>query len=380
METRAAGDRGMVPSGSSPGDASRKPISGLLKQALYTERTMKKVLVVVALIALVVWVVSWFRTPAAVATSGARAWPGGMGPLDSVADRLPQQQGNDASLKLMALAAALPKTEAVADFVAREIARGELTIGEPPALPDVSAIGELLLREPIVWKRQEGIGGGNDSAAMRTAQMTAARALVASALAKGRGSDPAAWEDLHAVWKLARSLDGHPQMMVQTAALSMVRMINAVSWKMPLPAPPWLGELQTRDELRPLLEAYQHQTASYWKDGARMFPTKWLAASVDHDRAIAEELAKTTQCDGNARANELGTDLTSVWRRAFRYRAEREATANALRLRQGKPIETASRCSDGSWSFDGKTLRFAKPMASPERRDLSMPLTLQLRE
>jgi hypothetical protein len=337
---------------------------------------MKKALMVVAAIALVVWVVSWFRTPDAVTTSGARSWPGGMGPLGSVAGRFPPQQGNAASGKLMALAGALPKTETVTDYVVREVARGEVSIGEPPALPDASAIRELLLREPIVWQRQEGIGGGNDSAAMRTAQMTAARALVASALAKGRANDPAAWEDLHAVWKLSRSLDGHPQMMAQTAALTMARMINGVAWKMPLPAPVWLDELQGRDNVQPLLEAYQHQTASYWKDGARLFPTKWLAASVDHDRAIAEELAHTTQCDVNARANELGTDLTSVWRRAFRYRAEREASANALRLRQGTPIETSSRCSDGGWSVDGKTLRFAKPMAPPEGRDLSMPLTI----
>ncbi|MCU1349658.1 MAG: hypothetical protein JWO56_2688 [Acidobacteria bacterium] len=341
---------------------------------------MKKASVVVVAIALVVWVVSWFRTPDAVATSGAQAWPAGMGPLASVDARLPPRPGNQASVKLMALGAALPKNEVVANFVTREIARDELTIGEPPALPDVSAIRELLLREPIVWKRLEGIGGGNDSSAMRAAQMTAARALVASGLAKARANDPAAWEDLHAVWMLSRSLDGHPQMMVQTAALAMARMINAVSWKMPLPAPAWLGELQARDQVRPLLEAYQHQTASYWKDGARMFPTKWLAASVDHDRTIAEELANTTQCDVRARANELGTDLTSVWRRAFRYRAEREATANAMRLRQGKAIETTSRCSDGAWSLDGKTLRFAKPLTSPEPRDMEMPLTLRVGE
>jgi hypothetical protein len=55
---------------------------------------------------------------------------------------------------------------------------------------------------------------------------------------------------------------------------------------------------------------------------------------------ISEELFKLTQCDVNIRMNKLGTDLSSVWRRAFRYRAEREATANALRVREGKPIET----------------------------------------
>ena len=333
---------------------------------------------VVAAVALVVWVISWFRAPDAVSTSAARSWPGGMGALDTAAGRLPNQQANAASAKLMALANALPKNEAVDDFLRREIARGELTIGEAPAIPDVSAIRDLLLREPVVWERREGIGGGNDANAERTAQLTVARVLVASALAKARANDPAAWEDLHAAWKLARSLDGHPQVMVQTAALTTARMINAVAWKMPLPAPPWLGELQSRDNVRPLLEAFQHQTASYTEDGLRIFPTKMLAASVDHDRAIAEELFNETRCDVNARENELGTDLTSVWRRAFRYRAEREATANALRLREGKPVETTSACSDGRWTFDGTTLRFSREIAAAAS-DRPMPLLLRVK-
>jgi len=167
-------------------------------------------------------------------------------------------------------------------------------------------------------------------------------------------------------------------MMVQTAALTMARMVNAVAWKMPLPAPAWLGELQERDSVRPLLQAFQYSAASYWEDGARIFPTKSLASSVENDRSIAEELLGTTRCDVNARANELGTDLRFVWRRAFRYRAEREATANALRVREGKPIETASECSDGAWTFDGTTLRFSReiPTAAP---DTPMPLVLRLK-
>lgn len=339
---------------------------------------MKKVLVVVAVIALVVWVISWFRTPEAVATSGARPWPGGMGALDSVARRFPPQQANAASVKLTTLANALPKNEAVDEFVRREIARGELTIGEPPALPDVSAIRELLLRASVVWERHDGIGGNDETEAMRALQLRVARALVASALTKARADDPAAWEDLDAAWKLARALDAHPQLMAQTAALTTARMINAVAWKMPLPAPAWLGELQARDFVRPLLEAFQYSAASYWGDGARMFPTKMLADSVEHDRLIAEELFNATRCDVNARSNELGVDLTSVWRRAFRYRAEREATANALRVREGKSIETASRCSDGGWMFDGTTLRFRREIATAAP-DRPMPLVLRLK-
>src|SRR5688500_20404694 len=113
---------------------------------------------------------------------------------------------------------------------------------------------------------------------MRGVQMSAARALVASALAKARAKDLAAWDDLHAAWKLARSLEEHPQMMAQTAVLTMARMINAVAWKMPLPAPAWLGELKDRDNVRPLLEAFQYQAAWYSNDGA-WFRTKSLAGS-----------------------------------------------------------------------------------------------------
>ena len=339
---------------------------------------MKKAAVIVlAAIGVIGSIALWFRNEDAVATSAARPWPGEMGTLYAVAKRWPPLKANGASLKLTALANALPKNEAVDDFVAREITRGELTIGEPTVLPDVSAIRELLLREPIVWERYDEIGDQN-AIAMRAMQMTLARTLVASALTKARANDPAAWDELHAVWKLARTLDGHPQMMTQTSALSMARMINAVAWKMPLPAPAWLGELQARDNVRPLLESFQFQAASYWQDGARIFPTRWLANSVEHDRSIAEELVKLDRCDVNTAVNELGTDLTSVWRRAFRYRAEREATANALRVREGKSIETGSRCSDGRWMFDGTTLRFSREIATAAP-DKPMPLVLRVK-
>jgi hypothetical protein len=341
---------------------------------------MKKALVFVVAIGLVVWVVSWFRMPDAVATSGAQSWPGGMGSLASAAARVTPRQANEASVKLTALANALPKNQGVEEFVGREIARGELTIGEPPTLPDVTAIRELLLREPVVWKRRGGVGdiGDQETSARRVVQMTVARSLVASALAKARSEDPAAWEDLHAVWKLARSLEGQPQMMEQTAAFAMARMINGVAWKLPLPAPAWFGELQAHDAVRPLLEAFYYQTASYWQDGASLFPTKWHADAVEHDRRIAEGLFHETRCDVSAPENKHGTNLTFIWRRAFRYRAEREATANALRIRDGKPLETTSRCTGAAWTFDGTTLRFSReiPTAPPDK---PMPLVLRVR-
>jgi hypothetical protein len=336
---------------------------------------MKKLLVLVIAVALVVWVVSWFYTPQAVTTSASKPWPGGLGSLDDAGDRLKPMQANEASAKLTALANALPKNEALDEFVWREISRGELTIGGSPSVPDVSAIRELLLREPIVWQRRVAFDD-TEMGTRRTMQLAVARTLVATALVKARANDPAAWDDLHAVWKLARSIDGHPQMMAQTAALTMARMINAVAWKMPLPAPEWFGDVQERDNVPALIEAFHYQSASYAKDGSTLFPTKMLANSVDHDRAIAESLLRETRCDVNAPMNDLGVDLSFVWRRAFRYRAEREATANALRVREGKPIQSKSSCSDGSWAFDGTTLRFSREIRT-EAPDRPMSLVLR---
>ena len=340
---------------------------------------MKKVLIgVVVAVALIIWIASWFRTPEAVATSGAQPWPGGLGPLESAEQRYPQRQANEASVKLTTLAKALPKNDALDQFVARGIAKGELAIGNPPALPDVSAIRELLLREPIVWERYRGIGGDEKTSEMRATQMKAARSLVASALMKAHANDSAAWDDLHAVWNLARSLDPYPQMTTQTAAFSMARMINAVAWKMPLPAPAWFAELQQRDSVQRLVEAFHYSAASYWQDGGRIFPTKMLANSVDHDRAIAEALLKESRCDVVAPMNDLGVNLSVLWRRAFRYRAEREATANALRVREGKPIEAKSACSDGAWTFDGTTVRFSRDI-TPAPPDRPMALVLRVK-
>ena len=131
--------------------------------------------------------------------------------------------------------------------------------------------------------------------------------------------------------------------MAQTAALAMVRMVNAVAWKMPLPAPAWFGEMQTHDSVRPLLESFQHQTASYWQDARGFFRRNGSQIRSNTIAGSLKSCSTSPRCDVNTPMNELGTDLTSVWRRAFRYRAEREATANALRVREGKTIETSSR-------------------------------------
>lgn len=349
---------------------------------------MKKVLILIAVAvggALVISlaasrVISLLWADEEVKTSTGASWPGGLGSVDAVGAGITPQRANDAALKFTSLAKALRKNEAVDEFVGREMMRGEVAIGEPPALPDVAALRGLLLQSAPAWPRRGGVGevGSTETSERRVAQMTGARLLVASALVRARARDAAAWEDLQAVWNLARSLDRQPEMMEQTAALSMRRMINAVAWKMPLPAPAWLEELQREDLLHRMIEAFQYQVASYADGGAPMVPTKWHASAVEHDRRIAERLWRETRCDiGKVEANDMGVDLNTVWRRVFRFRAEREATANALRVRQGTPIDGRSACSDGGWMFDGATLRFSRPIEPPPR-DRAMPLVLKV--
>lgn len=339
-------------------------------------------LVLFLLLAAAAYVASWFWAGDEVAAVAARPWPDGLGTLAAVPDRYPPQDENEAARKLVTLAGSVAENDAVTTYVRQEIARGELTITEPPEIADVSAIRDLLLREPITWKRNlsQQHGGLLGTVAMHRTLM---RVLVASALGRARRNDVAAWDDLHAVWNLTKALRGHPHLILRIVAMSMTRAINAVAWKMPLPVPAWFAEVQDRDLVRPLLETLQFENWRKWKH--QTFALKPFAERIERERTLTGELARVTECEFN-RVTETGDRsdpngrLDIGWQRAFRYRVEREATANALRARAGQPIEAGSRCNDGGWSFDGKTLRFTKPIALPERIDTSMPLTLRVRE
>ena len=342
---------------------------------------MKKALAVLLSLAAAVYVASWFWAGDEVAAAAARPWPDGLGTLAAVPDRYPPQRENEAARKLTRLAAAVAENEAITTYVRQEIASGELTIAEPPTIADLSAIRDLLLSEPVVWERNlsQQHGGLLPKVAMH---LTLMRALVASALGRARQHDVAAWDDLHAAWNLATALDAHPHRILRIVAMSMTRAINAVAWKMPFPVPAWFSEVKDHDFVRPLFETLQYEKWRTWRE--QMFPVKPLAQAIDRERTLTRELAGVTECEYHpAAATRVTPDVSDfdiTWQRAFRYRVEREATANALRARAGQPIEKGSHCSDGGWSFDGKTLRFAKPIALPERRDTSMPLTLRIRE
>src|SRR5438874_8703175 len=152
---------------------------------------MKKALVMVVLLAAAVYVASWFWAGDEVATAAARPWPEGLGTLAAVPDRYPPQHENEAARKLTKLAGAVAENDAVTTYVRQEIARGELTIGQPPTIADLSAIRNLLLREPVVWGRDlsQQHGGLLPKVSMH---LTLTRTLVASALRHASQNDVAA--------------------------------------------------------------------------------------------------------------------------------------------------------------------------------------------
>src|SRR2546430_2838431 len=114
---------------------------------------MKKALAILVLLVVAAYVASWFWAGDEVAAAAARPWPDGLGTLAAVPDRYPPQHENEAARKLTKLAASVAENDAVTTYVRQEIARGELTIARPPAVADLSAIPDLLLRQPVVWER-----------------------------------------------------------------------------------------------------------------------------------------------------------------------------------------------------------------------------------
>src|SRR5213075_2923865 len=149
---------------------------------------MRKALLVLLPLAAAVYVASWFWAGDEVAAAAARPWPAGLGTLAAVPRRYPPQHENEAARKLAKLAERFAANDAVTAYVRREIARGELTIAEPPATGDLTAIRDLLLREPIVWKRDISMQHGGLLQKVSMFQSLTG-ALVASALGRARRHD-----------------------------------------------------------------------------------------------------------------------------------------------------------------------------------------------
>lgn len=345
---------------------------------------MRRTVVIVLLVCVVAYGVVWIAALRESAKVVKSPWPGDLGSLESMAQRFPRQADSAAALQLVELAERLNIDTihpTLQSYVNAEIQRPELAIAPPPAdasaylasqaMAIVAVREHLLSSGEIAWERDA-------PAPNLAAHLKLTRLLVANALVRARNGDAGAWTDLQAARNLSRSLHGHPELITQIIALSMARTINAASWKMPLPPPPWLDE--SVDYVRIFQRSRQYDQWLLWKHRAGSNPLRRLeiADAIERQLETARRIDRVRECDFDGEAlSRDAPNLREAWRRAFRYRVEREAARNALRVRAGQPL-LKSRCADGQWSFDGTWLRFSREIA-PAQREAAMPLALRVR-
>ncbi|HEX6100156.1 MAG TPA: hypothetical protein VF432_27835 [Thermoanaerobaculia bacterium] len=197
------------------------------------------------------------------------------------------------------------------------------------------------------------------------------RAFIVRALMAARDGNAEAWDELRTTWELTRPLWGRPDTTSVLGASTAARMVNGAARKMPLPPPAWLAELDTFPYEQRLTAAQQ---AEAWR-GKNPALTERL-------RGMAAEVLQVKACDTtspqfDAVRDKLGAratpNLTADWQRLMRFRAEREARRNVLRIRAGQPPVRDSQCSDGSWDITPSSFKFTRE-APIERPQIAYPL------
>ena len=259
---------------------------------------------------------------------------------------------------------------------------------------DLTAIQTLLLSdEPVTWVEEfasqlrpmPNLGG-----LFRLHQV-----MIARALDRARAGDRGAWDDLRAVWNLARSLARRHETISNLIALGMTRNVLVAARKMPLPPPAWLQEIRAFDFRRAMIaaaqaDAFRMNDRVYVETTVDSSPlaqravdtvmapyTRMAAADIARSwRNVAVKIASSADCSldvdaleqstawWNVPARHLSTpNLQEGWRRQARFTAEREATFRALALRAGAPPQPESDCADGRWIYaeDGRSFRFSNP-------------------
>jgi hypothetical protein len=353
--------------------------------------------------------------------SGELQWPRGLGTLEEFSRAYPKADTTPAARRLLELARPLsidltPSTRStepvhadVGAYVRSELGSGALAIATPsPAVvefltaheTELDALRDHLLHDTrIGWtidpRADEQVPLPNFIGHLQTGRL-----LIVRALLRARGGDARAWLDLEAAAALERSIAARPELISQLIALALARAVNAAAWKLPMPAPPWFVAAGRVDRERLLLRGLQYEAWRLWRYGTLTGDLRFGPAGVLFERAAAAkvslelrdtavELSQITSCgfDGayfRARTSNLPRwnvfmrstlpEFGKTFARVRRFAAEREAVANALRVRAGQPMQSQSRCSDGAWLVESGRLRFTRdiPRSSPSE----MPLTL----
>lgn len=381
-------------------------------------------------IAIVAWCVCYGMSSVALSRAAQQQWPSGLGTLTSLPSRHPTVPSNAAAQRLLVLARPLaidfrspapkgkrdPVHAAISNFVtaAHTTPHGAIDAAPAPVTAyltrhaaDIDAVRDHLMNGEIVWATD--LSKGFDAPLPNLlAYMQLTRVLVARALVRAREGDAAAWRDLEAAWRLDRSLLVRPELITQMIALAIARIVNGAAWRLPLPAPAWLRELSAVDHPRLFAAGLQHDTWLFQEHGQKSgglqlggpvgspYVRVGIAGLSNIYRETAgRALVPSCWFDGKAffDAEMAGIPKWNAmariayprisWDRAHRYKAEREAVANALRLRAGAAIEP-SRCSDARWIVEntaegGVRLSLHPDIPGSDEKENVLPLSIVIK-
>jgi hypothetical protein len=304
-----------------------------------------------------VWGVLYLTGPAAVRRAAAEPWPYGLGTVQEAAERRPFQSSPE-SEQLAALVE--PFTEVDAEparvYVAAQISKIDDAI-DPPG--DVGlAEHEAQLAELVRY-----VDAHADRVRWSSYAVSSVTTLLAAAaLDRARSGDAgAAWDDVHAIWILARSLAPTSGWRSQEQALLAVRNAAAIVRKLPAPAPRWVAEIAAYDPRRQTalisLDMEKLQVRRRHARGPiytlmQPFVDRSLASQIRGARLAAEAMAALKPCSASA--------ARQVYR-ASRMEAELEAMTKVLvlkaeRARLGRwpaapPGGDGSRCAGMHWEY-----------------------------
>ena len=328
-----------------------------------------------------------------------RPWPLGLGVVADAPKRFPPVKENAAATRLVELAAKADVDlrrsgsrrgsggvqedlrDELAEYLRVQLERSGDAIDAPPAdvaryltenaatldairtlaLSGAPIVFESDLRRDAAERRERGDGPAPEPVSIGPnvfALQHVHRIFVARALTAARDGKAAAWDELRTTWELTRPQWGRPDTNAVLGASTAARMVNGAARKMPLPPPAWLAELDAFPYEQHLAAAQQAEAWRY-EDPGLTERLRGMAAGV-----LQAKACDTTSPQFDAVRKKLGAraapSLVSDWRRLMRFRAEREARRNVLRIRAGQPPLRDSQCSDGSWDVTPSSFRFTR--------------------
>ena len=260
----------------------------------------------VVLLALL-WLVMYATSVAAVKREINKPWPYALGSLKQPEPREDLRVWSEETQYTTLIDALDVENIAPEKYVAVQTAKKDDAIDPPPSGAGVAE------NEPVLAKIVRLVLDSGDRVIWRGYERADVPGLLAAAaLDRARSGDTAAaWDDLHAVWILARSLPATSGWRAKRRALLAVRQANAVARKLPAPPPSWFAELAAFDPRR--------QTAVFIHDSTKiqLRPRRRLGvidvlfkplfdryeiSTMRHGRLSAEAMASSKPCRIDAAA------------------------------------------------------------------------------